>query len=243
MFEGRVPGFEDFRHADVLVATDCMSPDLDAPQSDLSVSGCFRDTVDKNTGVLAVRATPNGIATMAEWKVRLQVGQKDEQDQTTFNDLLDGNGRGHRWGMDFAARGRFRTFADEWCKPASRVMRGFNKVWKGTDGGPSHTAGSRTIFRVCLPNVTRSALIGVFPISDVAGGHTFFIQQLQSPTAKWPMAVHATCTRQAHSDLISSDAGQVARMPKLTRATPPRVCRRPIARRRSVWRHARLPLW
>ena len=30
-------------------------------------------------------------------QIRLAVGQKDEQDQTTFNDLLDGNGRGHRW--------------------------------------------------------------------------------------------------------------------------------------------------
>ena len=38
------------------VATDCMSPEYD-----LSEHGCFHDTVDKNTGVLAVRATAAGI--------------------------------------------------------------------------------------------------------------------------------------------------------------------------------------
>jgi hypothetical protein len=62
------------------------------PEDDHRNHGCYHDTVDKNTGVLAVRATPNGIAAMAEWRIRLAVGQKDEQDQTTFNDLLDGNG-------------------------------------------------------------------------------------------------------------------------------------------------------
>ena len=93
-----------------------MAPDLDAPASGSNgVPGCYRDTVDKNTGVIAVRATPNGIATMAEWKVRLQVGEKDEQDQTTFNDLLDGNGRGHRWGMNWQQRSAFHQFADTWC--------------------------------------------------------------------------------------------------------------------------------
>ena len=33
---------------------------------------------------MAIRATPNGIASMAEWRVRLAMGLKDEQDQTTF---------------------------------------------------------------------------------------------------------------------------------------------------------------
>ena len=68
----------------------------------------------------------------------------------------------------------------------------------GGGGDPSvvttlrHTPGSRRIFDVCLPNVTRHALVGIFPITEVAGGHTFFVQQLHSPTAQWPMAVHAT---------------------------------------------------
>ena len=126
MFHGQVPGFEDFAHADVLVATDCMSPEID-----LQESGCFHDTVDKNTGVLAVRATAAGIATMAEWKIRLFVGQNDEQDQTTFNDLLDGNGRGHRWGMKSAQRSDFMRFASAWCgRP--KGMRGFNLLWEGS---------------------------------------------------------------------------------------------------------------
>ena len=42
--------------ADVLVATDCMSPDLDSPTADGNdVPACYRETVDKNTGVIAVR--------------------------------------------------------------------------------------------------------------------------------------------------------------------------------------------
>ena len=187
LFHGHIAGFEDFRHADVLVATDCMSP-----EDDHRDHGCFHDTVDKNTGVLAIRATRNGIAAMAEWRIRLAVGQKDEQDQTTFNDLLDGNGRGHRWGMDFSQRSAFRRFAAEWCGK-DKAMRGINALWEGNgDGAPRHTLGSRRIFTVCLPNATRDALVGVFPISDVAGGHTFFVQQLQTLTGKWPMAVHAT---------------------------------------------------
>jgi hypothetical protein len=73
-------------------------------------------------------------------------------------------------------------------------MRGFNDVWRGdADGSRTHTPGSRSIFEVCFPNATKRALVGVFPIVDVAGGHTFFVQQLHAPTAKWPMAVHATC--------------------------------------------------
>ena len=192
MFEGRIRGFEDFLHADVIVATDCMSPDLDSPKDENAPPSCYRDTVDKNTGILAVRATDDGIKTMAEWKVRLKVGQKDEQDQTTFNDLLDGNGRGHRWGMDWPARHAFRQFGDGWCAPAKRENRGFNAIWEKSADGTSHNRGSRHIFTVCFPNVTRTARIGVFPIHEVAGGHTFFVQQLHSPTAKWPMAVHAT---------------------------------------------------
>ena len=185
MFHGQVRGFEDFALADVILATDCMSPDLDAPK-DGRVPGCYRDTVDKNTGVIAVRATKNGIATMAEWKIRLAVGQKDEQDQTTFNDLLDGNERGHRWGMDWAARNKFRSFAEEWCARRRACAASTSPTKTRT------TVGSRRIFEVCLPNATRDALVGIFPITEVAGGHTFFVQQLQSPTAKWPMAVHAT---------------------------------------------------
>merc|ERR1719198_2567192 len=104
-----------------------MSPDLDAPDAS-GEAGCYRETVDKNTGVLAVRATSDGIATMAEWKIRLQVGEKDEQDQTTFNDLLDGNGRGHRWGMNHHQRVAFHQFAEAWCEGVKN-MRGFNRMW------------------------------------------------------------------------------------------------------------------
>ncbi len=35
--------------------------------------------IDKNTGVLAVRASDDGIRAMEEWRVRLAIAQKDEQ--------------------------------------------------------------------------------------------------------------------------------------------------------------------
>ena len=181
MFHGQVRRFEDFALADVILATDCMSPDLDAPK-DGRVPGCYRDTADKNTGVIAVRATKNGIATMAEWKIRLAVGQKDEQDQTTFNDLLDGNGRGHRWGMDWAARNKFRSFAEEWCGTA-KGMRGFNKPYEDA----RTTVGSRRIFEVCLPNATRDALVGIFPSRRSPVGTPFSCSscRAQRPSGRW----------------------------------------------------------
>ena len=45
---------------------------------------------------------------------------------------------------------------------------------------------------MCLPNVTKELRLGIFPITEVANGHTFFVQQLQTMTGRWPMAVHAT---------------------------------------------------
>ena len=196
LVRGHTPGFQAFADADVLVATDCMSPELDA-----SGDGCYNELMDKNTGVLAVRATADGIATMREWRQRIALAQKDEQDQTTFMDLMDSNGRGHRWGMDATARREWAAFASTWCKSAgfsrARSTRGiYQKLApKGGGGGGGESSGSsvgRSIFKVCWPNITSTLKVGVFPITEVAGGHTFFIQQLQTPSARWPMAVHAT---------------------------------------------------
>ena len=57
MVRGLVPGYEDFAHADLIVSTDCHNP-----KSDYDSDGCFGDLLDKNTGVMAIRATPNGIS-------------------------------------------------------------------------------------------------------------------------------------------------------------------------------------
>ena len=94
------------------------------PEGDFHDAGCYGELVDKNTGVIVVRATEKGIATMAEWRVRLAVAQKDEQDQTTFMDLIDGNGCGHRWGMTPQSRNEWRRFADHWCgKPRASFSK------------------------------------------------------------------------------------------------------------------------
>lgn len=135
--------------------------------------------------------------------------------------------------MSQVQRTAFHKFATDWCGQR-RGLRGISRAWEGSNapGSAHHTAGSRRIFSVCLPNATKSALVGIFPItevrcghwnrdssatyvakgsvvlrrasltvmrlrtaplwSQVAGGHTFFVQQLQSITGRWPMAVHAT---------------------------------------------------
>ena len=134
LVRGHTPGFQAFADADVLVATDCMSPELDA-----SGDGCYNELMDKNTGVLAVRATADGIATMREWRQRIALAQKDEQDQTTFMDLMDSNGRGHRWGMDATARREWAAFASTWCKSAgfsrARSTRGIYQKLAPKGGG------------------------------------------------------------------------------------------------------------
>ena len=107
---GQRHGYASLAMADVLVATDCMQP-----EADFERGGCFFESVDKNTGVIAVRATTDGVRAMTEWRVRMAMGQKNEQDQTVFMDMLDGNGRGHRWGLTPTQRTRWCTFAAQWC--------------------------------------------------------------------------------------------------------------------------------
>ena len=59
--------------------------------------GCFHTLQDRNTGVLMVRNTTAGRAAMLEWKARTAGAFKAwETDQTAFDDLLRGRGRGHR---------------------------------------------------------------------------------------------------------------------------------------------------
>ena len=63
---GELPGYEDFAHADMLGSTDCLDPYLDEKDN-----GCFHVLMDRNTGVLVVRNTTNGIALMREWQAHI----------------------------------------------------------------------------------------------------------------------------------------------------------------------------
>mmetsp|Transcript_3850 Transcript_3850/g.12697 ORF Transcript_3850/g.12697 Transcript_3850/m.12697 type:complete len:435 (-) Transcript_3850:139-1443(-) len=58
--------------------------------------------------------------------------------------------------------------------------------------GKEHTPGSRWLFDVCIPGVARVLTLGTMPIAMVANGHSFFTQQLQLQSGRWPLAVHAT---------------------------------------------------
>lgn len=48
--------------------------------------------------------------------------------------------------------------------------------------GRNHTPGSRWLFDVCIPRVSRNFTFGTMPIAMVANGHSFFAQQVNAST-------------------------------------------------------------
>jgi hypothetical protein len=145
-----------------------------------------------------VRASVDGVRAMREWRVRMAIGQKNEQDQTVFMDMLDGNGRGHRWGLTGAQRTQWCHFAAQWCgmptschgglhTGQSRFVRHSN-LSRAAVGDPKQ----RTLYDVCLPNISHALKVGVLPTTEISGGHTFFVQNYHTSTGRWPRAVHAT---------------------------------------------------
>ena len=184
---GRLAGYEDFAHADLLASTDCLDP-----VQDVADHGCFHVLQDRNTGVLLVRNTSAALGAMREWRDRTAGAfQAWETDQTAFDDLLRGRGRGHRRNMTQAQRQEHSAFKRSWCGlPATMIEAETMGVLSELDG--RHVAGSRRLFDVCIPRVARTLRFGLLPLALVANGHSFFVQQLQLQTGVWPMAVHAT---------------------------------------------------
>ena len=187
---GRLKGYEDFAHADILGSTDCLDPSLD-----VSDHGCYNVLMDRNTGVLVVRNTTAARATMEEWRERTRGDGTSprawETDQTAFDDLLRGRGRGHRRNMTDPQRRDYFEMKKDWCGfpkgiAEDRTMGSLSEL------GGRHTEGSRRLFDVCVPRVARALRFGLLPLALVANGHSFFVQQLQLQTGVWPHAVHAT---------------------------------------------------
>ena len=187
---GRLKGYEDFAHADILGSTDCLDPSLD-----VSDHGCYNVLMDRNTGVLVVRNTTAARATMEEWRERTRGDGTSprawETDQTAFDDLLRGRGRGHRRNMTDPQRRDYFEMKKDWCGfpkgiAEDRTMGSLSEI------GGRHTEGSRRLFDVCVPRVARALRFGLLPLALVANGHSFFVQQLQLQTGVWPHAVHAT---------------------------------------------------
>ena len=184
---GAIAGYEDFAHADVLASSDCLDPAMDK-----SDHGCFHVLQDRNTGVLLVRNTTNARGAMLEWKARTAGAFESwETDQTAFDDMLRGRGRGHRRNMTSAQRSEFYTRKKEWCGltkdlPEAESMGSISSL------GGRHTEGSRRLFDVCIPDVATDVRFGLLPLPLIANGHSFFVQQLQLQSGLWPMAVHAT---------------------------------------------------
>ena len=184
---GLTPGYEDFAHADVLASTDCLDPMLDVKDH-----GCFHTLQDRNTGVLMVRNTTAGRAMMHEWKARTAGAfEAWETDQTAFDDLLRGRGRGHRRNMTHAQRIEYLNMKRRWCNLPPSTPEDAT-MGQQSDLGGLATAGSRRLFDVCIPHVSRALHFGLLPLALIANGHTFFVQQLQLQNGIWPYAVHAT---------------------------------------------------
>jgi len=189
LLSGELAGYEDLRHADVLASSDCLDPALVCrgpetnarPSSrfgphpyrltrffraaftqDLKDNGCFHILLDRNTGVVLVRNTTNGAAAMQEWQARTAGAfQAWETDQTAFDDMLRGRGRGHRRAMTPAQRTEWHAGKLSWCSegtPPSSPRYRPGVAEGATMGEPSelggnHTPGSRRLFEVCVPQV------------------------------------------------------------------------------------------
>ena len=187
---GHLKGYEDFAHADILGSTDCLDPSLD-----VSDHGCYNVLMDRNTGVLVVRNTTAARATMEEWRERTRGDGTSprawETDQTAFDDLLRGRGRGHRRNMTDEQRRDYFEMKKEWCDFPTDITEE-RTMGRLSELGGHRTAGSRRLFDVCVPRVARALRFGLLPLALVANGHSFFVQQLQLQTGVWPHAVHAT---------------------------------------------------
>ncbi len=152
---GKMKGFEDLAHADVLASSDCLSPALDEKDH-----GCFHVLQDRNTGVLLVRNTTNARATMLEWKARTAGAfEAWETDQTAFDDLVRGRGRGHRRNMTGAQRTAFFAEKKQWCGIAPKTPE-VNSMGQLANLDGMHTEGSRRLFDVCIPHVARALRFG-----------------------------------------------------------------------------------
>ena len=115
---GRLRGYEDFAYADILGSTDCLDPALD-----VSNHGYYNVAMDRNTGVLVVH---NTTAARAQWRSGVNARGDGtsprawETDQTAFDDLLRGRGRGHRRNMTDEQRRDYFELKKDWCSfPAS----------------------------------------------------------------------------------------------------------------------------
>ena len=59
----RLPGFEDFAHADMLTSSDCLDPKADDEDN-----GCFNTLIDRNVGIFYLRGgSPQALALMRAW--------------------------------------------------------------------------------------------------------------------------------------------------------------------------------
>ncbi|KAG8467383.1 hypothetical protein KFE25_000699 [Diacronema lutheri] len=195
---GRDARYADFRHADLLISTDCIDSTDDESAAN---SGCWHTPVQKNTGMMFFRASNNSITFVREWEERLVIyttcppeagapkGRcEGYNDQNLLNEMIEGRPLGAAVWHDGAKNSASNALRKAVC---SDVFRG------GMYGVPlddAHTDGSRRVFAVCMPGKLPRYVVGVLPTIEYANGHSFFVQQRFRTTGVWPTAVHVTFT-------------------------------------------------
>ena len=102
-----------------------------------------------------------------------------------------------RCGTPTSCHGGLHTGQNRFAKPSSSTGVGQHRREPAGHRGPHEAApttgtGSRTLYDVCLPNISRAVKVGIFPTTEISGGHTFFVQNYHTSTGRWPRAVHAT---------------------------------------------------
>ncbi|KAJ1617908.1 nucleotide-diphospho-sugar transferase-domain-containing protein [Pavlovales sp. CCMP2436] len=195
---GRDPKYADFRHADLLISTDCIDSTDDESAGN---SGCWYTPVQKNTGMMFFKANNHSITFVREWEERLVIyttcppeagapkGKcEGYNDQNLLNEMIEGRPLGSAVWHDGAKNQQHNVRRKEKCVS---VFKG------GMYGIPleeGHTEGSRRVFLVCMPGKLERYVVGVLPTIEYANGHSFFVQQRFLTTGVWPTAVHVTFT-------------------------------------------------
>ena len=169
--------------------------------------GCFHTLIDRNTGVVLIRNTSNALGAMREWQERTAGAfQAWETDQTAFDDLLRGRGRGHRRNMTDEQRRDYFEMKKDWCDFPKDITEE-RTMGRLSELGGRRTAGSRRLV-LCV-------------MLDIVPGDKLFVK-CAARTARRPALPVAGCSRLARATpssvlrvLLEVELARVARIVNL----------------------------
>eukprot|EP00898_Chlorokybus_atmophyticus_P008473 jgi/Chlat1/8627/Chrsp86S08010 len=176
----RLPAARLFADADILVTSDCIDATKDIVPELV--------TWEINTGVLFVRSTPRSIEFCEEWRERA-LSTTDGHDQSEFNRILKG---GYTKGVPCNGAKCLSPFYDWPYLPVEIASN------DGVDPlSPNETLRAsyyvdRGVRSALVDHIHASFAVGILPLTEFLGGHTYFVQRIPSRYSVSPINVHAT---------------------------------------------------